>query len=64
MATAAPTSEHREYLTAHEAAELLRVSRHTIWRAVERGTLPAIRLAEGGPLRIPASALEARKQPA
>ena len=32
-----------EYLTVHEAAELMGVSRFTIWRRIRDGSLPAYR---------------------
>ena len=48
----------REYLTAAEAAKLLRVNVASIYRAVERGSLPAVRLAPEGSIRIPVDALE------
>jgi excisionase family DNA binding protein len=47
-----------EYLSAGEGAHLLRVSKASVYRAVERGELPALRLAPLGQLRIPRSALE------
>ena len=47
-----------EYLSVGEVAHLLRVSKASVYRAVERGELPAIRLAPLGALRIPRSALE------
>ena len=46
-----------EYLTPTEAAKLLRVNVATIYAAVERGSLPAVRLAKHGRIRIPTSAL-------
>lgn len=53
----------REYLTAAEAAQLLRVNVASIYRAVERGSLPAVRLAPEGNIRIPADALVAGGEP-
>ena len=50
-----------EYLTVNEAARVLRVSPGTIYRAVERGTLPSWRGAPTGPIRIPVSAIERRR---
>ena len=47
-----------EYLSVGEVAHLLRVSKASVYRAVERGELPAIRLAPLGALRIPKAALE------
>ena len=40
--------------TAHE----LRVSKASVYRAIESGNLPAVRLQPLGSLRIPADALE------
>jgi excisionase family DNA binding protein len=53
-------SEPRDYLAVKEAARLLRVSPSSIYRAVERGSLPAVRLSRAGVIRIPRSALEAK----
>jgi excisionase family DNA binding protein len=42
-----PNHEHRQplLLTAHEAAELLRVSERTLWSNTQpRGSIPAIRI--------------------
>jgi excisionase family DNA binding protein len=49
-----------EYLTATEAAELLRVSTGTIYRAIDGGSLPAVRLGPRATIRIPASAITGR----
>ena len=53
-----------ELLTVAEAARLLRQSRPTIYRKVAHGELPAYRLGELGPLRIPADALAQHLLPA
>jgi excisionase family DNA binding protein len=45
-------------LSVGEVAHLLRISKASVYRAVERGELPAIRLAPLGALRIPRSALK------
>jgi excisionase family DNA binding protein len=50
--------DSRRYLSVGEAALELRVSKQSIYRAVESGNLPAIRLQPLGALRIPADALE------
>lgn len=50
-----------EYLTVDEAAKLLRLNPATLYRAVERGELPALRLSEHGAIRIPSSALEVQR---
>jgi excisionase family DNA binding protein len=47
----------RRYLSVGEAALALRVSRTSIYRAVKRGTLPAVQLQPRGALRIPTEAL-------
>jgi excisionase family DNA binding protein len=52
----------KRYLSVNEVADELRVSRQSVYRAVEAGTLPAIRLQPLGSLRIPASALEPERR--
>jgi len=47
-----------EYLAL---ARELRVYVSAVYRAVERGSLPAVRLSENGAIRIPRSAVEARE---
>jgi excisionase family DNA binding protein len=52
-------------LTVPEVAALLRVDASTVYRAVRRGELPAVRLGgRGTSVRIPASALEELLSPA
>jgi excisionase family DNA binding protein len=46
------------YLTPEECARLLRVSRASIYRAVARGDVQAVRLHPAGALRIPRAELE------
>lgn len=41
-------------MTAVEVARVLRCSRHTVYRRVDDGTLPALRVGDGGPLRFEA----------
>jgi excisionase family DNA binding protein len=41
-----------EYLTVHETAERLRVSDKTVYRAVESGEFPAVKV--GRVIRVPA----------
>lgn len=53
-----------ELRTVPEVARELRISRRTVYRAVERGELDALRLGEAGPLRIPADAVERFARPA
>jgi excisionase family DNA binding protein len=49
-----------EFVTVSEAARILRVAPGTVYRAVEAGTLPSLRLAEQGAIRIPVSAIRER----
>ena len=60
MATA---MDSRKYLSVGEAAYELRVSKASVYRAIESGNLPAIRLQPLGALRIPADALEPERRP-
>lgn len=46
-----------EYLTVAEAAALLKVSKSTIWRWIEKGTLPAYRVGSRG-VRLKRAQLE------
>jgi excisionase family DNA binding protein len=48
------TTEHESYCTVAEVARTLRVSEASIYRAVQRGDIESVRLAEGGAIRIPA----------
>jgi excisionase family DNA binding protein len=43
------------YLTVPEVAKLLRLTRVTIYKKIQRGEIPSLRL--GGPIRVPASAI-------
>jgi excisionase family DNA binding protein len=52
------TDETSKLLTVGEAAKLLRLHPHTIYRRINRGELRAVRAGEDGPLRIPVDALE------
>jgi excisionase family DNA binding protein len=56
MLTDATTTDR--LLTVTETAERLRCSRTSIYRKVATGDIPAVRLAEHGPLRISADDLE------
>lgn len=56
--TTTQTPAHKRFLSSSEAAEELGVSKSTVYRSIESGHLPAIRLQPLGALRIPASALE------
>jgi excisionase family DNA binding protein len=52
------------YRTVPQVADELLVSPRTIYRAIERGELPAVRIGERGRLRVPDSALEHLIRPA
>jgi excisionase family DNA binding protein len=56
------TPDHKRYLSVTETARELRVSRQSVYRAVESGDLAHVRLRPHGSLRIPRDALEARTQ--
>lgn len=45
------------YLTVAEVAEIMRLSRMTVYRFVQRGDLPAVRV--GRSYRVPSDALDA-----
>lgn len=60
--TSAETTPLR-LLTVGEAATLLRQSRPTLYRKIERGQLRALRLGDHGPLRIPLDALTEHMRP-
>jgi excisionase family DNA binding protein len=51
-------------LTPAEVAASLRVHVVTVYRAIERGELEALRLGETGSLRVPAEAVEQFLRPA
>jgi excisionase family DNA binding protein len=58
-----PTDTHeREFLAPKEVARELRVHVSAVYRAVERGQLPAVRLSDSGAIRIPRSALDPHGQ--
>ena len=54
----ATVMDSRKFLSVGEAAHELRVSKASVYRAIESGNLPAVRLQPLGSLRIPADALE------
>jgi excisionase family DNA binding protein len=62
MRRMATDTEKREYLAPKEVAHELRVHVSAVYRAVERGVLPAVRLSESGAIRIPRSALDPHGQ--
>jgi excisionase family DNA binding protein len=51
-----------EYLTVSETARVLRLSVGSVYRAVDAGRLPSVRLAQNGAIRIPISALREREE--
>jgi excisionase family DNA binding protein len=51
----------RDFLAPKEVARELGLHVSAIYRAVEAGRLPAVRLSETGAIRIPRSAFEPRK---
>lgn len=53
----------KRYLSVGEAALELRMSRTSVYRAIEAGSLPVVRLQPRGALRIPVSALEPERRP-
>jgi excisionase family DNA binding protein len=55
-------THEREYLAPKEVAHELRVHVSAVYRAVERGSLPAVRFSETGAIRIPRSALDQHRQ--
>lgn len=57
MSTGAPAEQYETLLTISEVANVLRVSKMTIYRLVHDGQLPSMRI--GKSLRVPVSALDA-----
>jgi excisionase family DNA binding protein len=57
------TAANRRYVSPSQAAKELGMSTSTVYRAIENGYLPAIRLRPEGALRIPADALVPRRRP-
>jgi excisionase family DNA binding protein len=54
--------QQREWLAPKEVAHELRVHVSAVYRAVERGELPAVRLSETGAIRIHRSVLDQHKE--
>lgn len=52
-----------QLLTVTDAVKMLRQSRPTIYRKIERGELRAVRLGDHGPFRIPLDAIHEHMQP-
>ena len=48
----------KKYLTCSEAAEILRVDRHTISRYTREGRLPGVRVPGGRKILIPLEAVD------
>ncbi|WP_225752908.1 helix-turn-helix domain-containing protein [Actinotalea sp. Marseille-Q4924] len=55
--TSGPEQPRLRYLTVAEVADVMRVSRMTVYRLVHGGELPAVRV--GRSFRVPQDALEA-----
>jgi excisionase family DNA binding protein len=45
-------------LSVNEVAKLLRLHPHSVYRKINDGSLPAVRLGEDGPLRVDAAELK------
>jgi excisionase family DNA binding protein len=58
----ATNTQNRQWVTVKEIASELRVSPSLVYRAIERGELPALRLSEHGAIRVPRSALEPKEE--
>jgi excisionase family DNA binding protein len=54
------TNPPKHFYTVSEVASLLACARVTVWRSIQNGYLPAVRI--GHAWRIPASALEPKLQ--
>jgi excisionase family DNA binding protein len=52
------TAQQRDWLSPKKLAHELRVHVSSVYRAIDRGELPALRLSEAGALRIPRAELE------
>jgi excisionase family DNA binding protein len=55
-------THERDWLAPKEVADELRVSTSSVYKAIARGALPAFQLTEAGALRVPTSALKARRR--
>jgi excisionase family DNA binding protein len=53
-----------ELLTVAEVADRLRLTRLSVYRRIEAGVLPALRIGERGPIRVRLEAVEALLVPA
>jgi excisionase family DNA binding protein len=54
--------DQREWFTPAELARELRLSTAAVYRAVERGELPTVRLIDSGAIRIHRSALDPKER--
>lgn len=54
-------ADTREWLAPKEVAHTLRVDLSTVYRAIERGELPALRLSHHGAIRVHKSAIEPKE---
>jgi excisionase family DNA binding protein len=59
----ATITESRDYLTPKEVAHTLGVDVSAVYRAVQSGELPVVRLTMRGGIRIPRAALEPEPKP-
>ncbi len=59
----ATVEREQHYLTVTETAAVLRQSRQTIRRKISLGEIPAVRLGEHGPLRVPVDAITEHLRP-
>lgn len=55
------SERHYEFLAPKEVAALLGVNISAVYRAVERGELPTVRLTPRGAIRIPRSVLNPKE---
>ena len=55
-------NQRETFLAPKEVAAALNVHVSAVYRAIERGTLPAVRLSDRGAIRIPSSALEPERR--
>jgi excisionase family DNA binding protein len=56
------TQQRERWLSPREVADELRVHVSAVYRAVERGELPAVRLSPDGAIRIHRSVLDQARQ--
>jgi excisionase family DNA binding protein len=56
-------AKRESFLAPKEVADALGVHAGAVYRAVDRGELPVVRLGQRGAIRIPVSALEPGPRP-